>query len=446
MASWSKFSSIFALATLLATIAACDGTVELHRPIDASVPDGPDVIAVGPDASGVARDAMTPASDGGAWPVAPQPPGSRCNCDGECLGDAAHPGVCVYGVCMTRATGPCSSSGSRAECGEGARCWRVRDTTGHVCWPDCASFECAGTCDADGSCVGRGALDCDPACGSFCGVPPCSPENPMGPCMGADQTCLAGTCVQVCSPSALDGYCPPGSDCVDGACTRSSDCPTWVCTGPDCTDIVQMPGSYDHDSAEAIAAGYFIDTRPQYAWLRKDLTMLLRYAACEVARRFPGTNPIGIMDLSQADGYTPGTDVGDPRHPTTTHRGSDMDLAYYQTDGINDGQIVCGDGSDTNGNGRPGRYNDGYFCTTEDNIVDWPREAYWFAMLASTPLVRVFGIDRTMPDDFRAELRRQHDLGWIADDQYERALELGYGASGGWQFHHHHTHMSYTRP
>jgi hypothetical protein len=191
--------------------------------------------------------------------------------------------------------------------------------------------------------------------------------------------------------------------------------------------------------------GYYIGSS-RYRYLRRDLTMLIQYAACETARRFPGTEPIALLDLSQADGRTPGTDTGSLRHPDGTHDGSDMDLAYFVTDGTNDGDIICGDGTDTNGNGRPGTFNDGYFCTTEENIVDWPRQAYWFAMLASTPLVRVFGIDETLADDFERELGTQLSMGWITRQQHDRAMSLGYGNEGGWAFHHHHTHMSYSPP
>jgi hypothetical protein len=328
------------------------------------------------------------------------PPGARCACDAECAGDFAHPGVCVYGICMTRAsTTECTTAGSRHGCGDGSRCWRVRDTSEAICWPDCDAFVCDGTCDSDGSCVGRGALDCDPACGSFCA---------SAPATGA--------------------------------------CPAWECRGEDCTELIQLPGSTDPDDAISRELGYYVDTRERYTYLRRDLVMLLQHATCEVARRFPGTAPLGIQDLSQADGLTPGTDIGDPRHPTSTHRGSDLDLSYYQTDGDNDAHIVCGDGSDTNGNGRRGTFNDGYFCTTEENIVDWEREAYFFAMLGTSPLVRVFGVDTTFVDDLEDELDRQRALGWITTDQHARASDLGSGASGGWQFHHHHSHMSFSRP
>jgi hypothetical protein len=207
-----------------------------------------------------------------------------------------------------------------------------------------------------------------------------------------------------------------------------------------------MPGSYDSQSLQAAEDGYYIDTVSQYAYLRKDLTLLLQYAACEVGARYPGGTPIGLGDMSQSNGKTPGTDVGSPRHPTSTHTGNDIDIAYYQTDGVNDLQIICGDGSDTNGNGSGGNYNDGYFCTTEANIIDWERELWWFAKLAETPLVRIFGVDQTLPDDFQEGATQLLNSGQISSDVYERMSTLGYGAGGGWQFHHHHSHNSYDLP
>lgn len=55
--------------------------------------------------------------------------------------------------------------------GEG-RCWGplLQDGSGHICWPDCESFECEGVCDDDGSCVPSNfdAPACDPACSEFC--------------------------------------------------------------------------------------------------------------------------------------------------------------------------------------------------------------------------------------------------------------------------------------
>ncbi|MDQ3036884.1 MAG: hypothetical protein M3Y87_31110 [Myxococcota bacterium] len=436
---------MIATATFAITIAGCAGSTDPNARRGGAIDGGP--IAMPPsDASEPASDAATPGplELDASIAIVPGPPGSRCACDAECEGNATHPGVCVYGICMTRPSGECSA-GSRAECSEGSRCWRVRDTDGFVCWPDCDAFSCGGTCDADGSCVGRGELDCDPACGSFCGEPPCSTRSPSGPCAGEGEMCIGGSCVGACSPAEPTGSCPEGEHCSAGVCEEGTTCPDWRCTGTDCAALVMLPGSTDPASAESIRRGYYVDTRTRYTWLRRDLVLLLQHATCEVARRFPGTAPLGIQDLSQMDGLTPGSDVGDLRHPSTTHRGNDLDLSYYQTDGDNDSHIVCGDGSDTNYNGRAGRYNDGYFCTTERNIVDWPREAYFFAMLGTSPLVRIFGVDTTFVDDLRTELDAQLARGWISAEQHERANDLGWGSAGGWQFHHHHSHMSFSR-
>ena len=227
--------------------------------------------------------------------------------------------------------------------------------------------------------------------------------------------------------------------------TPTSTCPDWHCT-TGCADIIAMPGSYDATSAQAKKDGYYIGTLKKYAFLRRHITLAIAWSACEVTRRHPGTTPLALQDMTQADGMTPGTDVGAPRHMTTTHTGNDVDISYYQTDGANDIQIVCGDGSDTNGNGTPGRYNDGYFCTTDANIVDWEREVWFFAKMADSPLVRVFGIDQTMPAKFTAGADTLLKSGAIDAAAHGRMSILGYGAAGGWQYHHHHTHMSYVLP
>jgi len=136
--------------------------------------------------------------------------------------------------------------------------------------------------------------------------------------------------------------------------------------------------------------------------------------------------------MTTADGVTPGCERGSDycRHPEgSTHTGNDIDTAYYQTDGDNDPQIICGDGSDTNYNGRPGRYNDGYFCTTDDNIVDIEQQRQFFDLLNTCGFLRVAGIDETLADD----------LGSAGGGR------MGWGSEGGWAFHHHHTHISFSR-
>jgi hypothetical protein len=197
-----------------------------------------------------------------------------------------------------------------------------------------------------------------------------------------------------------------------------------------------MPGSYNPTSTQAWTAGYYIGTAPRYAYLRRDLVALFQWATCEMRARYPGLAPLELTDMSQADGLTPGADVDRLRHPSTTHRGNDIDTAYYQTDGDNDSVIICGDGSDNNYNGRPGRFNDGYFCTTEEHIVDIDQQVAFIELIVqatkwsdSRRLLRVFGIDETLADDLEHLLPPE--------------ANVGYGESGGWQFHHHHIHWSF---
>ncbi len=224
-------------------------------------------------------------------------------------------------------------------------------------------------------------------------------------------------------------------------------CGTWECTEEDCDSLVQMPGPHAPAASSALEPfGYQLVSGERYHWVRKDLSKLLAWAICEVKNKFPQVTPIDVSDMSQADGKTPGTDVGKPRHPETTHiKGQDIDIAYYQIDGMNNYQIVCGDGSDTNKNGQPAKYNDGYFCTTDQNIVDWGPQVWFFAKLLEPPnKVRVIGIDQMLAHDLIDKVNELHQANEIDDELYVKFTQrLSWGAEGGWQFHHHHTHLSF---
>ncbi|MBS1149788.1 MAG: hypothetical protein H6Q89_1486, partial [Myxococcaceae bacterium] len=213
-----------------------------------------------------------------------------------------------------------------------------------------------------------------------------------------------------------------------------------------CKMMTQMTGATAWGTAQANTDGYFMVTPSKYAWGRKDLVGLLKYATDSVQVRFPGTanDAVAVSDICQADGLTPGTDVGSPRHPTTTHvRGNDVDVAYFQNDGKSNYQIICGPGTDTNGNGSGGTYNDGQFCTTNTNVVDIAREVFFLAKLAESPDFRVVGVDQTLAAPFRAQALTLYNAGEIGVRQYRRITEgLGFGAAGGWQYHHHHIHLS----
>jgi hypothetical protein len=132
----------------LCVLAACQFTA----PSNTTIP--------GDDSPGT--DAPTTPPDGPDQPAPDGPsnvagaPGSECSCDSDCAADAGHAGVCVFGVCMTRASAACATAGSTAECGAGSRCWNLTGFEGSLCWPDCAAHACAGACDGDGSCARLG--------------------------------------------------------------------------------------------------------------------------------------------------------------------------------------------------------------------------------------------------------------------------------------------------
>ena len=181
--------------------------------------------------------------------------------------------------------------------------------------------------------------------------------------------------------------------------------------------------------------GYMLESYSSYRWLRRELIMLVRHAIHEVQQKFPGTTALGLLDMGDKNAVTPGFDVGDPRHPESTHdQGGNIDIAYYQTDGENNGQIVCG--------ARENLNNDGYFCTsTSGNVLDAARTAYFMAVLNLHPRLRVIGVDEKLAPLIQNEAKRQRDAGDITPAQYSNLVaNMAYGE--GWPFHHHHMHVS----
>jgi hypothetical protein len=194
-------------------------------------------------------------------------------------------------------------------------------------------------------------------------------------------------------------------------------------SGP-CNEIMQYPQS------NALDQGYVVSHSVHYSHLRREVTYLIRYAADATAAMFPGTNPLGLLDMSESDGSTPGTMVGQLRHPQGTHiNGNDIDVAYYQTGSDNLGRSVCPE--------------NGSFCTSAPDILDARRSAYFMAKLMESPNVRVIGVDTMIApalfdaaDDLRSE-------GKITANQRSRMNSyLAYG--DGWPFHQHHLHFSWT--
>ena len=245
------------------------------------------------------------------------------------------------------------------------------------------------------------------------------------------------------APGAVNGYnlnvaLAPYSDGTDCSAEYDSD---------DCLGLVDNQIKLYHfpfpDPDDGfVENGYLLETYSKYRWARREVIMYLRYALYEVQQQFPGTNPLGIIDISQRDGLTPGMDTCNLRHPERTHsQGGNIDVAYYQTGSDNSARIICDadDGS-----------NDGYYCdpsAVDTHIVDLQRTTYFLAKLACSPdcnnsRFRVAGVDHIIGPLIEEAALQLKDDGIISEDEYNNLSNmLAYGE--GWPFHHHHIHLSF---
>jgi hypothetical protein len=179
------------------------------------------------------------------------------------------------------------------------------------------------------------------------------------------------------------------------------------------------------------------------SWLRRDLKMLIDYAtaktACKAAAWDTGDGgPLGLGDMSEANGAIPGTAVGSPGHPTGTHTGGpDIDLAYYQVGQVNNHlRPICEHMSGS---------SDMYHCVQEPDILDVWRTAMFLGAIFESPRVRVVGVDGKVGPAVTAAITELCQTGWLPTSAcnnvslaYEET-DMGYG---WFQFHHHHAHIS----
>lgn len=203
-------------------------------------------------------------------------------------------------------------------------------------------------------------------------------------------------------------------------------------TGAQAGNLHQFPFAQAADPY--VPDGYMFDSYGSYRYLRRELIMLVRHAIHEVQAQFPGTKPLGLIDMCDREGITPGFDVGSPRHPESTHdQGGNIDIAYYQTDASSSAESVCGANNSD---------NDGYFCTSVANhIMDIPRTALFMTILANHPRIRVIGIDTLLAPLVQAGAADLKNQGVITAAQYNKLVAfMAYGE--GWPFHHHHMHVS----
>jgi len=247
-----------------------------------------------------------------------------------------------------------------------------------------------------------------------------------------------------------------------GAVPNCSDLPPLECAGSaeNCAEVVAF---------EPVAGpGYLNNPLNGETWddqyrsyLRRDLKILIRYAAAKIACTtkdwdFRDFEPLELADMSEADGAIPGTSTGNPGHPPGTHTGGhDIDLAYYQIKAP-DLWLKAENGSSDNGGNllRPiCKYTvfglNVFHCTQPSHLLDPWRTALFIAYLSEHPNIRVIGVDGQVGRILDAALDQLVHAGWINPD-LRAGIPLFYEETNqgwGWYLHHHHhIHISIDAP
>jgi hypothetical protein len=180
------------------------------------------------------------------------------------------------------------------------------------------------------------------------------------------------------------------------------------------------------------------------SYARRELVMLVKYASavvdCKAKDWTPGNGkPVGLGDMSERDGATPGTSIGEPAHPQGTHvLGRDMDIAYYQLSGDdNHLREVCPHTSFG---------KDAYRCTGDPDNLDLRRTALFIGTFLTSDRVRVIGVDGRIAPLLIPTIEKLCGDGVLPALSCERtemiASETVNRGWGWYYFHHHHFHVS----
>jgi hypothetical protein len=229
----------------------------------------------------------------------------------------------------------------------------------------------------------------------------------------------------------------PGPEC--------NDLPPLYCTGDaeHCSELLPFdpdagPGYLDYPINFETLENQF------RSYLRRDLEQLVKYAAAKVDCKagdwdYGNFAPVGLGDMSEADGAIPGTSIGSPGHPPGTHEdGRDIDVAYYQLFAIDNLLRPIGVHHD--------EFNvEANRCVEPPYALDEWRTALFIAYLSEHHRVRVIGVDGEAGLILEDALDELVSMGWIdADlrDSIPLAYELTDTGLGWFLHHHHHLHIS----
>ncbi|MFH2006900.1 MAG: hypothetical protein ABI333_09980 [bacterium] len=351
------------------------------------------------------------------------------NC-GECPGNSVcsnivdgYRGCLVNGEFPTTVQTGCYDG---APCEGNTTCWYYSNTDPiqSFCVPNCSACR-EGTCPAGEICGPEGS--CIPT--------PCS----EGSC-GVGEICWAGTCI----PDIGDGPgAGPGPSC---------NLPPLNCTDTPtaCGELIQFDptnlptdGNFDPLLGYADYAENGETVADQYrSWLRRDVVMVIQYAAAKVACKaqnwtFGNGGVVGLIDMSEENGAIPGTSIGSPGHPNGTHtNGFQIDIAYFQSGTAdNRARPVCD------------HYDGGaeaYHCTAPPHLLDPWRTGLFIGAILEHQGVRVIGVDGKVGPMLEHAMSILCDDGWMSGagcGAYAITFEETDQGGGWYTFHHHHMHV-----
>jgi hypothetical protein len=296
-------------------------------------------------------------------------------------------------------------------------------------------------------------------------------------CIQNCSSCRPGTCPtgQVCGASGVcedepctPGSCETGEICVvsEGVCALDPGPGPGPGPGPSCTnlpprdctagatacaELIQFdPTNNPADANYDPLLGY-IDCPEngetwanQYrSWLRRDVVMAIQHAAALTACKSVGWTagnggPVGLIDMSEADGSIPGTSIGSPGHPTGTHtNGYQIDIAYWQTNtSNNEARPVC----DHMAGG-----SDAYHCVDHPYLLDPWRTALFIGTMMEHDGLRAVGVDGKVGPVLEVALDTLCAENWLSGPACAASHPLWYEVvdegMGWFQFHHHHMHV-----
>jgi len=258
------------------------------------------------------------------------------------------------------------------------------------------------------------------------------------------QPCTEGSCPdgQVCW---TNGYCSPEVSGGPGQAPKDvedeCDLPQLLCD-PDidnCTELIQFDPTYGDGYSDFPENGE-TEGNQFRSWLRRDTVYLIKYATARVAClaenwSYGNGGPLGLIDMSEADGAIPGTSIGYPGHPAGTHtNGFDIDVAYYQKDtDDNRARVICDDLDN--------------HCTDFPDLMDEWRNALFLGSLFEHPDLRIVGADGKAGGMIEQAFLMLCDRGWIKEDACltrKFAYEFVNEGWGWYRFHHHHMHVSFN--